>query len=230
MMGDDKTAPLPAQEPPEPSAADETVVVSGHSADQTAMLPPASEASSPAWSGRAGVPPTPGVLRDSAPYAESYTEAEPLPPPNRTWWTPVLLGLLALALLGIVVVAAWLMSRDTAPDPVISPTPVPVESTPAVPPTTGAPTPQSPAPSPQPQLVELPPLTGLSQNEAVAELERLGLNYFFDYRPAPNPEGTVIETNPQAGQQVPLNSTVTLVISLGSGGSPSSSATPGDDD
>lgn len=200
---DDKTEPItPGEEP----------------ADETSVIPPA-------WSGRAGVPPPPGGLRDSAPYAP-YTTVEPAPIPPRTWWTPVLLGMLALGLLGVVVLAAWLMSRDPVPVPVESPTPEPPISTVVEPTLPTTPAEQTPTATAQPQLVEVPVLVGRSQNDAMAELDRVGLSYRFEYAPSAAEEGTVIATGPEAGQQVPARTTVTLVISLGSSETATPSATP----
>lgn len=196
---DDKTEPIAPVEPALPSS------------EQTKELP----SRAPAWSGRAEVPAAPGGLRDSAPY----TVAEPPPSGGRTWWTPVLLGMLALGLLGLIVLAAWLMGRDVAPEPQATTPPPQLQS--AVPttvrPTSARPTTRSPTPSPTPRMIAVPVLVGMSQDDAKAELDRIGLSYDFDYRPSDRKEGTVIRTRPGAGEMVPPGTKILLIVSSGPG-------------
>lgn len=191
-------------------AADDTAVPS---VERTKEMPAA------AWSGRAQVPPPTG-LRDSAPY----TVAEPAPPGGRAWWTPVLLGMLALGLVGLIVLAAWLMGRETAPEPQITTSAPPIRSAaPTTAPRTSAPpTTTSPTPSPAPQLIAVPDLEGMTQEEAQDALEEAGLSYDIRYRPSAQDEGTVIETRPGAGEQVPPGTEILLVISSG----PTTSSVP----
>jgi hypothetical protein len=194
--------------------SDETVIQ-----DATQVIPPADTA--PAWAGRAGVPvppPPPDRLRDGAPYPSE----EPAQP--RTWWTPILLGLLALGLLGVVVLVAWLMTRDDTPEPTVTSSPtLGITATPSLVPTTEAP---SPTPSPTVQLVQVPGnLVGMTQDEAVAALNQIGLAYAFEFRDSAAPENEVIATRPGPQELVPAGSTVTLVISKGGVTSPSPSAT-----
>jgi len=231
----DQTEPVPPQDDTQPFAApddtqpmvapDETQPFTPlEERDQTSVVPP-----SGAWSGRAGVPPASGPsLRDSAPYTQQIPQAEP----PRPWWTPVLLGLLALGLLGVLILVAWLMGRNDNPAPVETPS-----ATEVVPTTFEEPTTQPPtaAASPTAQIVRIPRLVGLSLDQAVIQLDQLGLAYRFEYRQSERPQGTVIETSPPAGEAVPVQTTVILVVSTGSEPSPSpspsrpplASATPG---
>jgi hypothetical protein len=181
----------------------------------TVIMPTGSEA--PAWSGRAGVPVPPGGLRDSAPYQQGE------PPQPRTWWTPFLLGLLALGLVGIVVLAAILINQNRpSPKPTPTTTPAPQPTTPA--PATTAATPTGPA-SPTFQLAQVPAnLVGMTQDDAIAALDAVGLAYSLEFKVSDKPKGTVISTSPESGKLVPVNSVVKLVISLG-GESPTPTAT-----
>jgi hypothetical protein len=230
---DDQTHPIEKQDAAGDKAAEQTAPfdpftdddeLSGHTPgdetviqDATRVIPPADSA--PAWAGRAGVRvPPPDRLRDSAPYPPAE------PPQPRTWWTPILLGLLALALLGVVVLVAWLMNRDATPEPAVTSSPTPAITATASPvPTTEAP---SPTPSPSVQLVQVPAnLVGMTQDKAVAALTALGLGYSFEFRDSTAPENVVIETRPAGQELVPVGSSVTLVISKGGLTSPSPSAT-----
>ncbi len=216
----DTTAPFDpfTDEAPEPKPRIDETVLHEPAHDATRVIPPAEAA--PPWAGRAGVP-VPPPPRDAAPYSTAE------PPPPRTWWTPVLLGLLALGLLGVVVLVAWLMNRDPAPEPTVTPTAtVTAAPTPSAAPTTASPT---PSPTPTIQLVQLPAgLVGMSQNDAVAELTKLGLGYSFEFQDSAAPEDEVIATRPAGQELVPAGSSVTLVISKGglSSPTPSPTATP----
>ncbi|HCT75380.1 MAG TPA: hypothetical protein DGG94_09240 [Micromonosporaceae bacterium] len=216
----DETMPhQPVVDEDETAAGDETVI---HDAtqiqDATTVMPPAA-ATTPAWAGRAGVPQPPDALRDSTPYSQAE------PPPSRTWWTPVLLGLLALGLVGVVVLVAWFMGRDVKPEPgQTTTTPAVAPTTPAAVPTTAA---ASPTAAPTAQLVQIPNnIVGMTQSEAMEALEKLGLNYRFEFAKSEQPEDTVIAARPGPGELAPAQSTVTLVISLGPAASPSPSPSP----
>lgn len=173
----------------------------------------------PAWSGRAGVPAGPGVLRDSAPYGAGE------PPPPRTWWTPVLLGFVALGLVGVVILAAWLITKDNTPG--TKPTPT---TTPAPQPTTVAPTSAAPPTatgSPSAQLVQVPnDLIGMTQDDAAAALDHVGLAYSLAFQASDQPKGTVIASSPEPGKLVPVNTVVKLLISLGSEETPTAPPSP----
>jgi hypothetical protein len=209
--------------PPADDGGKTEIIRPADGTDATRMMPPAE--STPAWSGRAGVPapePMPR-LRDST--APGYQTGTP-PPSGRTWWTPLLLGLLALGLVGIVALAAWFMTRDTGgSDKPSSPTPVPPTSAPPSP--SAAPSPSiSPTVSPE-QLVQVPVgLIGLDQDAAAAQLQALGLFWNFSYQPSSQPQNTVIGTKPGQGELIPAGSTVTLVVAIPQSQSPAASASP----
>ncbi|HEX6219721.1 MAG TPA: Stk1 family PASTA domain-containing Ser/Thr kinase [Acidimicrobiia bacterium] len=67
-----------------------------------------------------------------------------------------------------------------------------------------------------PEVIELPDVTGMSERDATAELNELGIrvavNEEFD---DDVPEGDVIRTEPEAGQEVLSGDTILLVVSLG---------------
>ncbi len=63
--------------------------------------------------------------------------------------------------------------------------------------------------------VVVPYLVDMSRDEAVAELEKLELEADFETQPSDKPADTVLSTNPQAAQEVPVGTTVTLVLSAG---------------
>ncbi|MEU7850149.1 PASTA domain-containing protein [Micromonospora parva] len=194
---DDRTRPLPAD-------ADRP----GPPADQTAPIPPP-------WSGRAEVrSPRPD---DSA--GEWYVEEQG----GRRWWLPILWGVLALLLAGLIGGALWLVRSpqdDDRGDP--GPTPsLPPTSATSAPPTSAAPTsaaptsesPSSPATTDAPDEVPVPPLTGLPQAIAEGLLDRLGLAYRVVFRSSELPAGTVVGTEPGAGESVSTDDEVLLIVS-----------------
>jgi hypothetical protein len=161
-----------------------------------------------AWSGRAGVPPPKAVVvRGPAP-------AEWVPPENGEgrWWTPIVLGIVALLLLGGLVAGIWLIYDANKVDP--APTPPPRTLAPTSAPRTSAapPTTSAPAPTTAPAGVPVPRLVGLTDEQARDELDRIGLSYRLVYRPASEAPNTVIETDPAEGEVVPDGTEVTLVI------------------
>ncbi len=183
-MGDDR------QEPP---AGD---------ADTTRALPP----TPPAWSGRAGVPTRPAAYQE--PGAEWYAEEQA----GRRWWLPILLGILALLLIALIGLGAWLAFRaaERSPGPAPSSTAVPTTTlrTSAAPSTSPPTTPSSPTSA----AVSMPPLVGLPESAARAILDRLGVDYRVETRESGRPAGTVIETDPAAGEPIGDGDRVTLVV------------------
>lgn len=149
---------------------------------------------------------------------------------GRRWWLPILWGVLALLLAGLLGGALWLVlsSREEDRD---SPRSTPSASaTSAAPtsasPTSAAPTSETPSSSPTttaPEEVPVPPLTGLPQATAEGLLDRLGLAYRVVYRPSELPPGTVVGTEPEAGTSVSTDDEVLLVISQAR---PSTGASP----
>jgi eukaryotic-like serine/threonine-protein kinase len=68
----------------------------------------------------------------------------------------------------------------------------------------------------RPAQVEVPPLTGLTQEQAVAALEAANLRLGTPTtQPSEEPEGTVVSQNPLPGEMVDKNSTVDIVLSEG---------------
>jgi hypothetical protein len=228
--GDDQTMPLPG--------GDRTARLPG--ADQTVPLPasartpvtptggqPARTPGTPGlWLGRAEVPAPGGpAVRDGAPV-EWYVSGDD---PDRRWWMPILVGIVALLLLALLALGVWLIARSSD-EPEIPPSPsVPVstslsyvtaEPTTAVP-TTGAPRPSATTVTP----IVMPSLVGLPQEEARAALDQLGLPYRLRFQSSDQPAGTVIETDPPAGATLTEGEKVTLVIA-GSTASPSPTPEP----
>ncbi|MEV4117460.1 PASTA domain-containing protein [Micromonospora sp. NPDC049645] len=205
---DDQTRPLP---PP----ADQP----GTPADRTAPIPPP-------WSGRAEV-------RSPRPDdGEWYVEEQG----GRRWWLPILWGVLALLLAGLLGGALWLvLSQQDADrdDPGSTPSPPPTSAPSASPtsatPTSAAPTsetPSSPATTSAPVEVPVPPLAGLPQATAEGLLDRLGLTYRVVYRPSELPPGTVVGTEPGAGTPVSVDDGLLLVISQAQPSDEASPTTP----
>nr|MDT0662765.1 PASTA domain-containing protein [Micromonospora sp. DSM 115978] len=197
----DPTSPL---KPVSPPAGDPPV----SPAAQEDASPTAGRA--PAWSGRAGVPPPRPASADAAGEwggGDYYQQNE------RPWWMPILVGVVALLLIGVLIFGVWLIIQSAGNDG--GPT-VPSPSATASPtarPTSAAPTTASPTPAATtPASVPMPPLVGLSRQEATGLLDQLGIDYQVRLRPSDEPAGTVIETNPEAGEPVDEGERVTLVI------------------
>lgn len=211
----DDTAPLPADDIA-PLPADETAT--NEPADDTAPLPTANETAAlpvtpGAWSGRAEVPrPEPAAVRGAAP--PEWDEAGERP--SRRWWLPILVGILALLLLGVLAYGIWLIVRSnedgTGP---VTPLPSAATATSATPrptsavPTAGRPTANATSAA---ATVPMPSLVGQPEATARAALDRLGLVYRLEFRTSDRTPGTVIETEPRPGTTVPLGTQVTLVI------------------
>ncbi|AXH89939.1 PASTA domain-containing protein [Micromonospora aurantiaca] len=169
-----------------------------------------------AWSGRAGVPP-PRPAGYPEPGSEWYGDEQA----GRRWWMPILLGILALLLLGLIGAGVWLAlraaDRNSDPGP-----PVPsVSAQTSAAPTTAAPTSAAPSSSPPstpattaPLEVPMPPLVGLPEAAARAALDRLDLDYRVQRRASDRPAGTVISTDPEAGYPVGEDDRVTIVVAV----------------
>ncbi|MEU7978922.1 PASTA domain-containing protein [Micromonospora sp. NPDC049081] len=225
---DDATRPLPparpgAGGPPDATARQEP-------ADATRPLPPVGggPAGSPVWSGRAGVPPPrPDEPREPA---EWYGEDQR----GRRWWTPILLGVLGLLLLGLVGAGIWLALRAAESPSDETPTPPPTAPTTTAPtraPTTSAPTTAAPTtppttpPTTGPAAIAVPPLVGLSQETAENLLGRLGLSSRVQTRESDRPAGTVLSTDPGQGELVSPGDEVTLVVAAEPTASPTGAGT-----
>ncbi|MGY0005067.1 PASTA domain-containing protein [Micromonospora sp. I033] len=168
---------------------------------------------SPAWSGRAGVPP-PRPAGYPEPGTEWYSEEQA----GRRWWMPILLGLLALLLIALIGLGVWLALRaaDRGAEPGLSPTAVPTTAPrTSASPSTAAPTsspPSSPPTTTAAAEVPMPPLVGLPESAARAALDRLGVDYRVRSRASDQPAGTVIDTDPAAGELVAEGDRVTIVV------------------
>ncbi|SIN28147.1 PASTA domain-containing protein [Micromonospora cremea] len=223
----DETAPIdraasgPAGSPDQTMPIDRSAATQpGTPADRTARMP--AERVTPApWSGRAEV----RAPRSAEPSGEWYAEEQG----GRRWWLPILWGVLALLLAGLLGAALWVVlaaqNDDRDDDPGSTPSLPPASATSAAPtsaaptsaaPTSAAPTsatPSSPAATTAPAEVPVPPLAGLPQATAEGLLDRLGLSYRVVYRPSELPPGTVVGTEPDAGTTVPTDEEVLLVVS-----------------
>ncbi|MFF3853003.1 PASTA domain-containing protein [Micromonospora sp. NPDC002575] len=208
--------------------------------DQTRPLPKRDGQARPepaggqVWSGRAGVPP-PRPAEYGAPTGEWYAEEQP----GRRWWTPILLGVVALLLLGLLGVGFWLAlsaGGGTGPEetPSAGPTSAPATTgAPTTGATTGGPstTPATTPPATTPAGVPMPPLVGLPRATAERILDRLGVEHRVETRESDRPAGTVLETDPGAGALVPAGGQVTLVVAASptptsSAAAPTTTATP----
>ncbi|MFC8847036.1 MULTISPECIES: PASTA domain-containing protein [unclassified Micromonospora] len=203
-MSDDRQDPLPDD-----------------AGDETRPLPKPGDQAQPGpvggqvWSGRAGVPPPrPADYQD--PASEWYGDEQP----GRRWWMPILLGVVALLLLGLLGVGFWLAlsaGDGTGPEetPSAGPTSVPATTgAPTTGATTGGPsaTPSTTSPSTTPAGVPMPPLVGLPRATAERILDRIGVDHRVETRESDRPAGTVLETDPEAGALVPAGAQVTLVV------------------
>lgn len=219
--GPDITAPLPG------GPAGPTAPLARP--DATAALPAATEV----WSGRAEVkPPTPPALRTAGPVGwEAAGWDVPDERSGRSWWMPILLGLLALLLVGLIGFGVWMFTRPSSSGgvPVVpSRTVAPTTAVASTAPTSPAPTRVSPSATTRsptvaaPADVVVPELVGLASADARSTLDDLGLTYRLISRTSDQPAGTVIDTDPPAGQEVPAGARVTLVIAS----APRTPATP----
>ncbi|WBB93619.1 PASTA domain-containing protein [Verrucosispora sp. WMMC514] len=220
----DETAPLgrtPDETAPMDRAAGEPPVP----ADATAQLPPTQRSGPAAWSGRAEVPSLrPGVDREPA-GGDWYADDQP----GRPWWLPILWGVLLLLLLALIGGGFWLASQGLDDEGPGSESPSPTTQ---APPTTASPSPTTASPSAAPTTsaapaqVPVPPLVGLPEAAARAALDGLDLDYEVEYRPSDQPEGTVIATDPEAGELVAAGDEVRLVVAEASPSPPPTTGEP----
>jgi hypothetical protein len=206
----DRTRPMPRTNEPGP-------------ADRTSVMPPVT--GQPNWSGRAEVRPPQADPYGGGPYgpADADWAAEPPAEPRGKWWLPILIGVIALILLALLGWGIYLIAQhqddNSTPTPTPSAAPAPtVTATATAAPTTAAPTTAAPTTTePSPEEVTVPALRGLSQNAAQQALSRRGLSARLKYRASTEaPPGTVIDSDPAEGQEVPPNSVVTLFIASAS--------------
>jgi len=165
------------------------------------------------WSARAGVPPRrPGYGDDST----STDWALPTEEPHGKWWTPIAVGIIALLLLSLLGWGVYLIVQsrgtDAATPEVTASAAVPAATRPSSAPPVTEPPSQPPSRLTTPSDVTVPALKGLSSEEARGALDRKGLNYRLRYVTSDSPAGTVIDSDPAEGQQVPADTVITLII------------------
>jgi len=175
------------------------------------------------WSARAGVRPRrPGYGDDST----STDWALPDDEPHGKWWTPIAVGIIALLLLSLLGWGIYLIAQsrgDDAATPEVTASPAaPATTQPSSAPPITEPPSQPASPPTTPSDVTVPALKGLSSAEARGALDRKGLNYRLRFVTSDSPAGTVIDSDPAEGQQVPADTVITLIIAA----EPTASATP----
>lgn len=222
--GGPRTGDVPTRQVPRTPADDATAIAPGvPPADATSVQPPVRDWSSQdaAWAGRAAVrPPRPG----QADYGTTsdWEAAPPAEPPGR-WWMPIVIGIVALVLLGLLGWGIYLITQAEdgegapAPGASVSAPATPATTTPeTTAPTTTAPTTTPPTTEPtqttDPATVTVPALVGLSQQDAQQALERRGLRYRVIARPNDASPGTVTDCDPPEGREVPADTQVTLIV------------------
>ncbi|WP_238009701.1 PASTA domain-containing protein [Dactylosporangium sp. AC04546] len=237
---DDATQPYrPPTDPWEESASTEERWVEPHEppGPETPPHQPASEGPAPGET--PPQEPTPDTERWTAranvrqPVPQEYVEEED-PYQGRSWFTPVIVGIVGLLLFGALSVGLYLIynatkSGENAPG---GPGPVPTTGSSAVPSPTqetssAAPTSSPPATSSAPPAaVTVPRLRGDSLAEATVKLEALGLGVAVERQVDGSlPPGEVLETRPGAGESVQPGGTVTVVVAMAPTRSPSPAAT-----
>jgi cytoskeletal protein RodZ len=130
--------------------------------------------------------------------------------PDRSWLRPVLLAVVVLALLGILGAGLWLIFNGVGNRPGPAPV-IPVTSAGVSGPTQSAP--PTEAPTTAPAQVSVPDVVGQSESAARQQLTAQGLTVSVSRRTTSgvNP-GTVIATDPGAGQVVDAGAQVTLIV------------------
>jgi hypothetical protein len=126
---------------------------------------------------------------------------------------PILVGVIALILLGVLAFGIWLILRGDGgtPEPTVTSS-APASATP----TTVAPTTSSPSPTATaPATVKVPEVEGRSVLDAGQILSDVGLPARLTYVDSAEPAGTVIGSDPDAGSEVKPGTTITLEVSLG---------------
>ncbi|MCU7729772.1 PASTA domain-containing protein [Actinoplanes sp. KI2] len=221
----DGAPPVPASDdtvvdgaPPVP-ASDDTVV------DGAPPVPASSNDDWSVWSGRAEVrSPRPGPSM----YDTDWSDGPHPPTPGQRdrWWMPIVVGIVVLLLLGVLAWAIYVIVQNSSeqPSPVTTTPPTTVATTaasspapstaPSSPPSTEPSTiPTTTATTQEPTAaVTVPALRGLPLAEARVALSRTGLPYRVLYRNSTAAPGTVIDSDPAEGQEVPPDTRVTIVV------------------
>lgn len=191
----------------------------------------------PRWSARANVP-QPGDPSLRRPAQEEWVEEDD-PYQGRSWFTPVIVGIVALVLIGALSVGLYLIYQatadgDNAPSDqvpgvqpssssAVVPTPTPTRQPSTAPPSSAAPSETTEAP---PSSVAIPPLRGSTLAQATIKLQQLGLEVKVvrraDGSVAP---GEVLESDPGPGVMIAAGGTVTLYVATAPTAAPSRSLT-----
>ncbi|NMO56781.1 PASTA domain-containing protein [Actinoplanes sp. TBRC 11911] len=198
--------------------------------NKTSVMPPvgddwAASRANPAWSGRAEV---------RAPNPATYQDADDWPntmgrEPRDRWWMPIVVGIIALILLAALAVGIYLIMQnsggDETPAPPVVPSAAPTQTqqtptftpsaTPSTEPTTTAPTPSPSTTNPATNAITVPALKGLPLPEAETALSNMGLSWHVILRDDDALPGTVIDSDPVEGQEVPPDTRITLVVAQG---------------
>ncbi|GAA2651166.1 PASTA domain-containing protein [Paractinoplanes durhamensis] len=203
-------------------------------ADATSVMPPAEDdwaasRAKPVWSGRAEV-------RAPQPGRSSYdTDWQAGPPPGAVqkdrWWMPIVVGIVVLILLALLGWGIYLIVQNSGNDTKPATTPTTTAATSAAPSASATtPSSQPTTPSASPTTTEptqsevlVPALLGLALDDARDALNQTGLRYRVLYRDSTAPAGTVIDSDPAEGQEVPPDTRVTIVVAgTGASTAPSS--------
>ena len=215
-----------ADDSPLATASDGAAPASAHD-DATRVAPAASSEDRSVWSGRAEVrPPRPA----QSIYDTDWSDDGPVRTasgPRDRWWMPIVVGIVVLLLLGVLAWAIYVIVQNSGkqPSPVATTPPATVATTNA-PSTAPSTAPSSPPPSTEPSTipattattqeptaaVTVPALRGLPLADARAALNRTGLPYRVLYLNSTAAPGTVIDSDPAEGQEVPPDTRVTIVV------------------
>jgi PASTA domain-containing protein len=186
----------------------------------------AANRSNAAWSGRAAVrSPQPEAYPPGPPAGGEWPARGPRAPRDR-WWLPVVVGILALFLLAALGWIIYLVAQNSSDDPAPARSAIttgaptgtdstkPTTSPPTTKPTTTTPTTTTTPPTTDPTVdeVTVPALRGLTLPEAQAALSRMGLHYRLRFQTSDAAPGTVIDSDPAEGQEVPPDTRITLVV------------------
>jgi hypothetical protein len=212
---DDATTVTPR--PPRSDATSIMPPIDDRGTRGTAPADPNWGASNPPWAGRAEVrAPRPGAVGD---YTDEWAAA-PSGELRGKWWMPIIVGIAALVLLALLGWGVWLIvqsSDKNTPGPAATVTvpPAPKTTAPTVARTTQAPTPSPSTTDPTDTEVTIPALKGLSRQDAQQALSRRGLASRLRFVVSDDaPANTVIDSDPAEGQEVPSDTTVTLIIAV----------------
>jgi hypothetical protein len=204
----DATEAMPRSEPAAPAATKEMPAVeNGYDAEPAR------------WAASAAVP-TPDVRPIGGSSDEFALGPVAGEDGERSWWTPVVLGLVGVVLFGILMGGLWLIFKasengspggSTTSAPAAPSSSAPPSQPPSQPPSSAAPSSRPPTTAAAGAVV--PPVLGMSEEEARQRLTDTGLRVEVARRADPaSPPGTVIDVDPDEGAAVAPNSVVRIVV------------------